>query len=187
MRVGWPRGLEHQLVEIVESIPQKGAFVKHITSDEIQDLFVVLKSLLSSAAKLTTEHLSAEDRKELHAIVKELKSARKTMGHDSIIDASRDFHNFVVNACGNSLLFKLHESILTYREKPYMLMGTMQEEDLVAIAEEPLGVSAAILKGDIDEAERLMSAHLENAGDRTLRALTNKNLASERRKIKAVR
>lgn len=159
--------------DFIESIPQKGAFVKQITYDEIQDLFIVLKSLLSTAAKFTAANLDAESRKELNTIVKELNKAKKTMENDSIIEVTRHFHNFVVGACGNRLLFKLHESILTYREKPYLLMKKMKKQDLMAILDEPLGISAAILKGDADGTERLMYAHMENAGARTIRALAN--------------
>ena len=62
----------------------------------------------------------------------------------------------------------------------------MEQADLVAILEEPLRVSAAILKGDVDEAERLMSAHMGSAGNRTLRALSHKSSTLAKPKIKAV-
>ena len=65
-------------LDFVESIPQRGAFVSNVTSEEIEDLYVVLKSLLASAAQLTAKRLNTQNIIRLHSIVQKLQEAKKS-------------------------------------------------------------------------------------------------------------
>lgn len=159
----------------IETIPQKGSFVKQFTVKEVEELYVVLKALLSSAIQLTTMNLCAENRKELLSIIHDLKQAKGNTDVEVVDTASKRFHNFIINASGNSLLIKIHESFLFHRERTFLLAVNMIPEDLSAIIEGSLTISEAILKCDTEEAERLMKEHMDNARLRMLRALSKKD------------
>ena len=159
----------------IETIPQKGSFVKQFTIKEVEELHVVLKALLSSATQLTTMNLYAENREELLSIVNDLKQAKGTKDVEVVDTVSKRFHNFIINASGNSLLIKIHESLLLHRERTFLLAVKMIPEDLSAIIDGTLTISEAILKCDADEAERLMKEHMDNARLRMVRALSKKD------------
>lgn len=159
----------------VETIPQRGAFVKQITTEEVEDLYVVLKALLCEAAQLTTKYLEAQSHRELMTIVRELKQAKEGGTVADTVDAFRNFHNFIVNKCRNQLLIKLHDSLFVYRERPFLLTDNFEQADLHAATAENVAICHAVLKGDEQSAERLMRNHMDNARLRTLKALSKKN------------
>lgn len=159
----------------IETIPQKGSFVKQLTIEEGEELYIVLKALLASATQLTTMNLTLENRKELLSIVSDLKQAKGTKDVEVADRVSKHFHNFIIHASGNSLLTKIYESLLLHRERTFLLAVNMVPEDLAAIIEGPLTISEAILKYDAEEAERLMKEHMDNARLRMLRALSKKD------------
>lgn len=158
----------------VENLPQKGAYVREVTYQEISELFVVEKSLLSVAVELTTLRMDENERKELISIIQELELVKKEKKTEDIIDASRRFHNFVAAHCGNNLLIKLYDSLLIYRERPYLLMREVRAEDYDAIIQEPIDVSRMMLAGDALQASSMMASHMDNARERTLTAVSRK-------------
>jgi DNA-binding GntR family transcriptional regulator len=158
----------------VETLPQKGAYVREVTYEEISDLFVVEKSLLSVAVELTTLNMDEKERQELKSITVELKQVKTSKKIEAIIDASRRFHNFVAAHCGNKLLIKLYDSLLIYRERPYLLMREMRAEDYDAIIQEPIDVSMTMLTGDAGQSRSRMAVHMDNARERTLKAVSRK-------------
>ena len=160
--------------DFVETIPQKGAYVRGVTYQEISELFVVEKSLLVAAVELTTQQMESKERRDLQSIVQTLELARKTKKIEDIIDASRRFHIFIAENCKNNLLIKLYDSLLVYRERPYLLMREMKAEDQEAIAQEPINIAKTMLEGDAKEAQRIMAIHMTNAQKRTLVALSRK-------------
>lgn len=158
----------------VETLPQKGAYVREVTCEEISELFVVEKSLLSVAVELTTLSMDEKKRQELKSIIQELQQVKKTKKIEAIIDASRHFHNFVATHCGNKLLIKVYESLLMYRERPYLILREVMAEDYDGIIQEPIDVSMTMLKGDAGQARSKMEGHMDNARERTLKAVSRK-------------
>ena len=158
----------------VETLPQKGAYVREVTYEEISELFIVEKSLLSTAVELTTLNMDKKERQMLQSIIQELEQVKTTNKIETIITASRHFHNFVAACCGNKLLIKLYDSLLIYRERPYLLMREMMAEDYDAIIQEPIDVSMTMLKEDARQAQSKMAVHMDNARERTLKAVSRK-------------
>jgi DNA-binding GntR family transcriptional regulator len=156
----------------VETIPQKGAYVKQITTEEVEELYVVLKVLLSAAARLAAAHLSGENRDELLSIWKELHQSRKSDKNIALIEVIRKFHNFIAEASGNRLLKKLYDSMAVYRERPFLLSENVEQKDLISALDENIAISDAMLAGDADKAEKLMAELMVHAGKRTLKALS---------------
>jgi len=156
----------------VETIPQKGAYVKQITTEEVEELYVVLSALLSAAVQLTTTRLTGENHEKLLAIAGELHKSKTAKRNKIRVEVIRKFHNFIVAACGNKLLKKLYDSMEVYRERPFLLSENVQYTDLVSAIDENISISDAILAGETDKAERLMKELMFNAGIRTLKALS---------------
>ena len=156
----------------VETIPQKGAYVKEITTEEVEELYVVLKALLSTAVQLTTSRLTGENREKLITIVEELHQSKNANKNNIRVDIIRKFHNFIVAACGNKLLKKLYDSMEVYRERPFLLSENVEYKDLLSAIDENICISDAILEEETDKAEQLMKELMFNAGIRTLKTLS---------------
>lgn len=155
----------------VETIPQKGAYVKLITTEEIAELYVVLKMVLSTAVGLTTRNLNPTHRQELLSIVQDLQKAKESLEVQQIIASFRRFHNFVVACCGNSLLIKLHDSLFVYRERPFLLSENIEPKDFRTALDENIAISELMLTGAAEQAEQLMRQLMVHAENRTLKAL----------------
>ncbi len=156
----------------VETVPQKGAFVKQITTEEVEELYVVLKALLSTAVQLATAQLNGENRCELLTIAEELHQSKNAGSNSILVEVIRKFHNFIAAACGNKLLKKLYDSMVVYRERPFLLSENVEHEDLLSAIDENISISDAMLAGEVDKAERLMAELMDHAGKRTLKALS---------------
>lgn len=156
----------------VETIPQKGAYVKQLTTEEVEELYVVLKALLSTAVQLMTTRLTGENHEKLITIVKELHQSKKARKNNMRAEVIRKFHNFIVATCGNKLLKKLYDSMEVYRERPFLLSENVEHKDLLSAIDENISISSAILAEETDKAERLMKELMSHAGIRTLKTLS---------------
>ena len=163
------RVLESQ--NFVETIDRRGTFVKILSVREVEEIYIVLKFLLSAAVSLAVRNMDEKKKKEITSIIKESETARNTTDKEKLKCISKKFHTFIMEAGENNLLLKINESLLVQEERIRLWGISTVQEDITAIIDEHILISRSILKEDASEADRLMQEHVEKARERILNAI----------------
>ena len=96
---------------LIQIQPRRGAFVKAITVDEMEDLLTVRVSLDGLAASLVAEKAETADIAELKQ-VHETQRVAFQKGDDSAFYAlGQEFHNLIYAASGNQTLMHIYRSL----------------------------------------------------------------------------
>jgi len=155
----------------VETIDRRGTFVKILSVREVEEIYIVLKFLMSAAVSLAARNMDEKKKKEITSIIEESETARNTTDKEKIKYLSKKFHTFIMKAGENNLLLKINESLLVQQERIRLWGISTAQEDITAIIDEHILISRSILKEDASEADRLMQEHVENARKRILNAI----------------
>ncbi|WP_373496949.1 GntR family transcriptional regulator [Aquiflexum sp.] len=153
---------------LIEPKAKTGFRVKLIEDKEILDIFDCRIALESVAAGILAQNISSKDAEKLTKFFKPFENGGK---YDAAAykKSDTDFHNFIVEKCGNKFLNKLFKqgSLITYIERIGLIRTP--EETL----QDHLDIIQAILDRNPDEAEKAMKSHL----------IKSKNVIEEKLKV----
>lgn len=155
---------------LVHLIPNKGAVVVGITTDDLIDIYRIRMRLEGLAAARAAEKRSAEDAARLTEIV-ELSEFYIARGDAARLrDLDSNFHDLVYLAGGSrmisSTLSHLHHKISRYRA---MALGNPGR--VVESVREHRAILEAILAHDANAADDLASRHVELALENLLHSI----------------
>ena len=145
---------------LLVKVANKGVYVKAITQDDIQELFH-LRELLETEA-LRTIYASGVIPVDLMRYAEALERIDATKDWDAYVQADCDFHALLVAAAGSARLSRLYETIATevklciYQSRNYVPLR-------IENSQQPRQILEAIENGNLDEAIRILSNHIENA------------------------
>ncbi|HET7120852.1 MAG TPA: GntR family transcriptional regulator [Solirubrobacterales bacterium] len=151
---------------------------RKVSPDQVADLRANYEFRLQIepfVARMAAERASAEQRGHL---VSEASRAATTVASFRANDTR--FHMLLAEACGNAYA---KDAIEQTRTGLFAWLDRLwaQLTDKAKVSEaEHMGIALAVLRGDADEAERLMAQHLEVAADNLTRALTTKEKGQDR-------
>lgn len=147
---------------LVEMIPNRGAFVIGLSSDDVKDLFILRQLNEIQAIKWAIERRTEE---EMEAIEESFDfmvfyTERQDTKHMRAINSG--FHQLIASASHNKLLIdnlKRTQEYLKYnaKVKPY------KEETLEAILEEHRAIFNAFKANDPEAGAEAMKRHVENS------------------------
>ena len=147
---------------LIEMIPNRGAFVVGLSSDDVRDLFILRKLNEVQAVKWAIERRTDE---EMEAIEESFDfmifyTERGDAKHMRSINSG--FHKLIAAASHNKLLIenlKRTQEYIKYnaKVKPY------REESLAEILEEHRSIFNAFKKGDPKAGAAAMKLHVENS------------------------
>jgi DNA-binding GntR family transcriptional regulator len=103
------RKLEQE--KVIETIPNRGVFIRNITFEQILDLMEVRAVMDAFAARLACERIS---KRMLDRLTRCLPDQLRAIEHGdaaAYLLSDNKFHGLVYEASGNSYLKELHESI----------------------------------------------------------------------------
>ena len=154
-------------------IPHKGSYVSTISEEEVLDLYSITSVLEGLATRLATPRLkSGEEKENLLALFEDMKKKSELGDVDAYWDSNRNFHQFIAKTSGNDRLSDLIENlrrqilktrVITLRY-PGRLEGSMTEHEEIL---------RAILGGKEQEAEKLITDHLEKQRQFVLSLIRN--------------
>ncbi len=152
-----------QLVKegLAEYQPYRGNFVRTFTAKQVNDLYLVRKSLESLAVRLAMPKLSLEDTDRLRAILEAVFAALDAGDMEAFAEADRRFHQFFAQAAQNETLLhtldRLSAQVRMVRtlanRNPDLVQRTLRERPLIL---------AALEAHDADAAARLMEEHIDD-------------------------
>ena len=140
----------------------KGSLVLGITVEDLMDIMAIRKRIEGLAAYHATKNLTEEGRKELTRINELQEFYFTKMDLDHLRQMDDRFHDTIYELCGSAVirdtLRPLHRKTQRYRkasiEHPQRLAKSIEEHN---------AIFAAIMSGDAELADRLITEHIAKA------------------------
>ncbi len=144
----------------VETIHNKGTYVKKTSWEEVENIYNVLSLLEGHSTRLAFGNIKNQDIEQLeklNSILKELNNLNK---YKEYIEINSQFHSFFPRICGNDFLMNLvkemRDRVYRYRFLGITIPGHIQEYILDHEA-----IVKSIKEGDSAKAEETMKEHLQ--------------------------
>ncbi len=149
-----------ELEGLVTIIPNKGAYVKGITKEDIHDIFVIRTYLEGLCAKWACRHADEEDLNTLDEIIclAEFNAAKER--YEQMAELDSKFHQTLYNACGSKMLRHILRDFHQYVESVRKQTLSRSERACAAI-EEHKAILEAIKNRDEELAEKLSCEHIK--------------------------
>lgn len=149
-----------ELEGLVTIIPNKGAYVKGITQEDIHDIFVIRTYLEGLCAKWACRYATEEVLDSLDEIIclAEFNATRER--YEQMAELDSKFHETLYSACGSKMLRHILRDFHQYVESVRKQTLSRSERACAAI-EEHKAILEAIKNRDEELAERLSTEHIK--------------------------
>ncbi|VVT15934.1 AsnC family transcriptional regulator [Sphingomonas aurantiaca] len=147
---------------MVEVRPRRGVIVRHVTAEEVMDMFETMAEIEAVCVRLATYRITPLERSRLLRIHEASEGAVEAGDVDAYDALNREFHEAIYRAAHNDFLADQAIAVRT-RLNAFRRMQLRQDRRLVTSRAEHDAVMRAIAEGDGDEAARRMRAHMLNA------------------------
>ena len=98
----------------VRSVPRRGIYVVRKTKVEVIEMITAWAALESMAARLITEHASAEQIAGLRKMFTTFENGAVRAHLDEYSEVNIEFHQSIIRLSGNSVLISLAENLFTH-------------------------------------------------------------------------
>ena len=145
---------------LVKVEPRRGAYVANISIKDMLDVFEVREDMEGFVAKLASERITDEQKKELATIAAEYEAAIKRPDKESIIELDEKFHNYIVACCNNETLAEL----INYVQELSLRFRYLYYDDFsvyASTADQHNSIMQAINEGRGEDARREADAHVK--------------------------
>ncbi|SFN82415.1 GntR family transcriptional regulator [Sphingomonas sp. OK281] len=147
---------------MVEIRPRRGVIVRHVTADEVMDMFETMAEIEAVCVRLATYRITPLERSRLLRIHEASEAAVEANDVDAYDALNREFHEAIYRAAHNDFLAEQAIAVRT-RLNAFRRMQLRQDRRLANSRAEHDAVMRAIAQGDGEEAARRMRAHMLNA------------------------
>ena len=161
---------------MVEVRPRRGVIVRHVTADEVMDMFETMAELEAVCVRLATYRITPLERSRLLRIHEASEAAVASNDVDAYDALNREFHEAIYRAAHNDVLAEQAIAVRT-RLNAFRRMQLRQDRRLASSREEHDAVMRAIAEGDGDLAARRMRAHMLNAASALDSYITHQDTA----------
>ena len=151
--------LELAAVGLVEQRAHRGAFVAEVTLEEIFDVYEVLAELEGLCARLAARRMDEAERAELLRLHQEMGQLLASEHRAKYIDLDYRFHGLLIRGARNSALLD-HISMCMKRIAPVRRTSMEMVRNMETAHAEHSKLAKAIIDGDAEGAERVMSEHV---------------------------
>jgi DNA-binding GntR family transcriptional regulator len=147
---------------LVELVPNRGAFVRTITADDLMEIYTLRGLLESHAARLASDRATVEQLDAMEDAQTRLRRmhARGSAADQAVADLA--FHTAVSEAAGSPFLATLVGQVLAFTVSFRANYKYPADRSQTALVEHD-AILAAIGAHDSDLAERLMSEHVASS------------------------
>lgn len=150
--------LSHE--QVVELIPQRGAFVAKPTIEQAQDVFEARRLIEPGVLRRLIGTLDAAKQQRLDQHLAQESDARQRNDARAMVRLSGEFHVLLAELAGNSALSRAMRELSTLT---CLIISLYDAPTATSCrADEHEQIVGAIKRGDIDQAQRLMLQHLDH-------------------------
>jgi DNA-binding GntR family transcriptional regulator len=149
---------------LVVIFPNKGANVRTLNAEEINELFAIREQLEGLAAGLAAKNLQgpkSDQKKALQQLMKRMKLQSRQNDALAYNLLNQEFHQILLKLSGNlqlqRIVAQLNLPILVHQFRGFML-----PDNQLASHADHLEIAQAVLNGDVTLAQRLMQKHVRS-------------------------
>lgn len=150
---------------LVDTIPNKGAFVHSIHQKDVNDAYAMRSLLEGLAARWAVANITKEQLEEMEEILYMSEYHRKKENWEQVYKCDNKFHDLLYAASGSYLLEHTLSTLHEYVQKVRKFVLTDEERAKISF-EEHGEILNAIRNRQADEAEKLAVRHMEKAVER---------------------
>lgn len=151
-----------ELEGLVQSIPNKGTFVKGISAQDIEDIYTIRMLIEGLAARWATEKVTDAIIKELKEVVEleEFYTSKNDVSH--LLQYDTKFHDIIFKASKSMPLMHTLSAFHNYIQRARNMSLNNPERANMVLSEHK-SILQAIIEKDASKAERLTTEHVRNA------------------------
>lgn len=157
-----------ELEGLVQSIPNKGAVVKGVSAQDIEDIYTIRMMIEGLAARWASEKITDEELAELKEALEleEFYTFKNDANH--LLKFDSRFHDIIFRASKSKPLMHMLSTFHLYvqRARNASLESPVRAKEVL---EEHKAIMQAIIDHDPDRAEQLTTRHIRNASDNLLK------------------
>lgn len=150
---------------LIETIPNRGAFVLGLSSRDIQDLYEMRKAFEVIAVRLAIERITKEELEKLEEAYDFMEFYTMKKDADKMLNINMNFHELIYRATHNRMLAHTLSVYQLYikqtKANSTYLSGKLQE-----VLMEHKKIIDAFVHKDTKAGEEAVTIHLENAKKR---------------------
>ncbi|WP_130864041.1 GntR family transcriptional regulator [Bacilliculturomica massiliensis] len=147
---------------LIETIPNRGAFVVGITTRDIQDMYELRKAYEAIAVRWAIERITKEEFEELQEAYEFMEFYTMKKDADKMLNINMHFHELIYNAAHNRMLLHVLTSYQVYtkqtRTNHRYVDGYLEE-----VLAEHKQIFQAFVDQDPEAGTRAIITHLDNA------------------------
>jgi DNA-binding GntR family transcriptional regulator len=148
--------------ELLRLIPRNGFYVREITKREVEEIYNVRKILEGYAIRLAVQKIGQKDIDKLEKVFQGAERDLKDKTVRSFINTDTQFHQTIIDHCGNEHLKKLIEQYENHYIF-YRVIDLSRLERAKSSYLEHYKIFEALKDRNTDIASKLMEEHIENA------------------------
>ncbi|WP_206459519.1 GntR family transcriptional regulator [Anaerovorax sp. IOR16] len=154
-----------ELDGLIETIPNRGAFVLGVTTEDIQDMYVLRKAYEAIAVKWAIERITKEEFEELQEAYEFMEFYTMKKDMDKMLNINMHFHELIYNAAHNRMLKHVLSSYQFYTKQTKVNLAYV-DQYLDEVLNEHKKIFDAFIAKDPDAGAEAITIHLENAKKR---------------------
>lgn len=166
---------------IVKIYPRRGAFVTDISTDELEEIYLIREELEELATKKAVPNLTSQHLAELSQIIEQMEETTAHQGFAQLMELNQRFHFTIYNASNLPLLSEMMTG-LWVRSSLYRRVFTYIPTRAVQALEEHKDIYAACRAGDSEAAGKAVRWNIRQ----TVEALLDEFQKSEKLSIQTL-
>lgn len=151
-----------ELEGLVQSVPNKGATVRGVTEQDIQDIYTIRMLIEGLAARWAAEKITPEELEELKEAVDLEEFYTTKSNYGNLLRFDTRFHDIIFKASKSKPLMYTLSTFHRYVQKARRVSMSSPER-AAEVLQEHKAILQAIIDRDADRAEKLMTEHVRNA------------------------
>lgn len=159
--------MQLKLTGLVDIIPMRGAIVRGISRDNIEDILLMRCDMEKRAAQWATQRITKEERKNLDEIMSHMEFYTRKNDIPKMIDINAAFHRLIYSSAHNHML---ETNLITYQKIIHYLCPSnyFANKYLETVLNEHRVIYNAIVSNNPEAAMTAMQVHMNKSISRKL-------------------
>jgi len=149
---------------LVVSGHKEGTFVAKVSEDDLREIYLVRSVLEGLAMRLAAERMTKERLGRLARTVERMQEAASRDDAEQVVELDLEFHDLIWEFSGCKRLYEVLSNMIG-PIRMFLALNTQVYDDLVDNALEHVKLLDAFSGGDVQKAQEMMIAHIEDAGE----------------------
>jgi DNA-binding GntR family transcriptional regulator len=158
-------------------LPRRGIFVRHLTADEVRELYEVRQAIEGMATYLCAARGCGRQMRAVRRRLEGQLARGKKVDHAEIQRESSRFHRAIFDLCGNSQLRALYRIVEPQIDLNLRFTALYATRRIEQALREHIAIAKAIEAEQPRRAERLTWLHLENGKTARIAILRKQEIA----------